>query len=161
MKALKKTIAVLTAVACMTISFPVNAAEMNETSEMAAMGSTVGDTASPQSAGLISSYYLSCGKGTNGIEITAFVKATAQMAKIGFIDIEVQRSKNGSSGWTTVVEPNDQVIQNASKHSLDAYPVSVSSGYYYRVVLTNYAKEKGLLLPKTQEVSCTSNVIYY
>lgn len=160
MKALKKTLAVLTAIACMTISFPVSAVELNGTSEMVAMGSMVGDTASPQAAGLISNYTLYCGPGVSGIEITASVAGTDQMAKIGFKDIKVQRSITGNGGWTTVVEPNDQVIQNAYSHQLSAYPISVSGGYYYRVILTNYAKEMGWFFPKTQEVSCTSNVIF-
>lgn len=156
----EKTIAIFAATICMVMPLHASAVELEVQTEITAMDNSSGDIASPQAAGLISSYFLYCGATTNKVRITASLAATGEMAKIGFTDIKVQRSANGSSGWTTVAEPADQVIQNAYSHELSAYSVSVTGGYYYRVVLTNYAKEPGWFFPTTQSVSCTSNVIW-
>ncbi|MBP0968136.1 MAG: hypothetical protein J5722_10900 [Oscillospiraceae bacterium] len=110
-------------------------------------------------AGLISSYYVSCTAGEGCIYISSRTTGPDEAAKIGSVDIQVQRSTNGSTGWTTYTTVPDQLAENASYHYMDSYAVSVPSGYY-RVRLTHYAKESGWFFPKTQSATQTSVVVY-
>lgn len=160
MNALKKSIAILSAITCMAIPLHVNASEVEGQSGVTSIANIGGNTASPQAAGLIASCSLYCGAGTNRVYITAATDGSDEMAKIGFIDIEVQRSTNGSNGWQTVAEPDDQIAVNAYSHHLMNFAVPVTGGAYYRVTLTHYAKELGWFFPTTQTLTCTSNVIW-
>ncbi len=82
------------------------------------------------------------------------------MEKIGFKDITVQRSTNGSTNWNDEVSISDKIITDALYHSLDHYSVSVTGGYYYRIMLTHYAKEKGWFFPSSQSITNYSNVVW-
>ncbi len=110
-------------------------------------------------AGLISSYYVSCTAGEKCIYISSRTTGPNEAAKIGSVDIQVQRSTNGSTGWTTYTTVPDQLAENASYHFMDSYAVSVPSGYY-RIKLTHYAKESGWFFPKTQTATQTSVVVH-
>jgi len=111
-------------------------------------------------AGLIAYYSLSITSAVKAVKITAVTSATDTMAKIGFTNIQVQRSSNGSTGWVTEKTPYDQIDTDNNYFSLDSFSVDVSGGYYYRVVLNHYAKEQGWLFPSSQSVSNISNVVW-
>ncbi len=82
------------------------------------------------------------------------------MAEIGITDIQVQQSANGVSGWTTCIPEFDLTGTNVSAYYVNDYGVSVTSGYYYRVVVTHYAKETGWWFPKSQSFNQTSGVMH-
>lgn len=110
-------------------------------------------------AGLISDYAISCTAGTKSVYISAEVSGNKQLAKIGFKNIKVQRSSDKSS-WTTEKTVSDQIAEDARYKFLTSYQVSVSGGYYYRVVLDNYAKEDTWWFPTTQTVQSISNSVW-
>ncbi len=105
-------------------------------------------------------YSLRISSGTNKVYISATTDGYDTMAKIGFKDIVIQRSSNGTSGWTDAVSLSDQLVTDSLYHYLDQYVVSVSGGYYYRVVLTHYAKEQGWFFPSSQSITNYSNVVW-
>lgn len=112
------------------------------------------------STGLIAYYSLSITGGTKQIFINANTTAMQTMAKVGFTNISIQRSANGYSGWTEEMPLNDDLALNSSYHYKSNEPHSVTGGYYYRVVLDHYAKEKGLLFPKSESITNYSNVVW-
>lgn len=114
---------------------------------------------SVDAAGLISSYAISCTAGTKSVSIFAEVYGTQRLAKIGFKNIKVQRSSD-KSNWTTEKTVSDQISEDAAHKFLSSYQVSVSGGYYYRVVLDNYAKEDTWWFPTTQTVQSISNSVW-
>lgn len=110
---------------------------------------------------LIMNHTLLCTSSKNTLYITGSVTGTDTMAQIGFIDFEIERSSNGTSGWTsTSYSVPDQVKENTITHGLAQYAVSVTGGYYYRVCLKVYAKEKGWFFPRSQTVSDESNAVW-
>ena len=112
------------------------------------------------SVGLISSFTLSITSGTKSIYINAETDATEIMAKVGFTNISIQRSANGYSGWTEETPLNDDLVQNSTFNTKVNEQHSVLGGYYYRVVLDHYAKEKGLLFPSHENITNYSNVVW-
>lgn len=118
------------------------------------------NTCAPDSVGLIINHSYSISSGNKRIYINANVTASDIMAEIGFKNIKVQQSSNGTSGWTTYFAPSNQVITDAKKHSLEDFLISVPGGYYYRFELTNYAKEYGWFFPDSQSITVTSNAVY-
>lgn len=112
------------------------------------------------STGLIFTYSLSVSAGTGCIYITASTYGTETMGKIGFQNIEVQRSSNGSSGWITELSPDNDVVKNASVHIKSGEYHPVAGGYYYRVKLDHYAKENGFWFPDSQSITNYSNVVW-
>jgi hemerythrin superfamily protein len=112
------------------------------------------------SVGLIMYYGLSISAGTRSIYITSNTTATATMAKVGFTDISIQRSSNGVSGWTEEKPWPDDLANNSNDHDKISEYVPVTGGYYYRVVLDHYAKEKGLLFPSHENITNYSNVVW-
>ncbi len=82
------------------------------------------------------------------------------MAKIGFTNISVQRSYSGSSGWTTEFSLDDDTAKNTDTHYKSNEYHSVMGGYYYRVKLDHYAKEKGWFFPGSQSITNYSNVVW-
>ena len=112
------------------------------------------------STGLIHFYRLSITSGTKQISIYANTTSSQTMAKIGFTNISIQRSSNGYSGWTEEIPLNDDLALNSTCNSKNNEQHSVTGGYYYRVVLDHYAKEKGLLFPKSESITNYSNVVW-
>lgn len=113
-----------------------------------------------RAAGLISAYSLVITSSTKKVKITAEVDGYETMAKIGFTNIEVQRSTNGSSGWVTELTPIDDTVTNAVSHTKNNEARSVVGGYYYRVKLDHYAKETGCFFPSSQSITDYSNVVW-
>jgi hypothetical protein len=82
------------------------------------------------------------------------------MAEIGFKNIKIQRSSNGTSGWTDEDTRYPDIITNANYHEKNNESVPVVGGYYYRVVLDHYAKETGWWFPGSQSITGYSNVVW-
>ena len=141
-------------VLCMqVIVYPVKAAEqekpVTETTEDGIVTATY----------LITSYSLFASNSNGKLCISGSTIATTTMKSVGFTDIIVERSSNGSTGWTAVAFPDDVVNSNASSCYFNNKLVTVTSGYYYRVTCNHYAKQTGWF-PKTQSISNTSNAVY-
>lgn len=114
---------------------------------------------SVDAAGLIAGYATYCTAGTKCVYISAEVTGNELLAKIGFKNIKVQHSSD-KSNWETETSPPDQIIEDDSSHFLSRYKVTVKGGYYYRIVLDNYAKEDAWWFPATQTVENISNVVW-
>lgn len=147
--------------ACVTAAIclfsPVSA--LAEDAAMQNTASASENTGTAKDAYLITDHRLNCYNDSSKVYITSTTIGSDVMAEIGIIDIQVQRSANGVSGWTTCVSEFDLIESNASACHIYDYGVSVTSGYYYRVVVTHYAKETGWFFPKSQSVNQTSGVM--
>jgi len=121
---------------------------------------SLNDLENTKDEGLIDLYSLQITAGVKQVKITAITYGTETMAKIGFTSIEVQRSSNGTSGWVTELTPNNDTVTNASTHTKNNESNSVVGGYYYRVKLNHYAKEKGWFFPDSQSIPNYSNVVW-
>ena len=130
-----------------------------------AMGTTVfaaeapTEEVMPLATGLISRYTLSGTYGYNTLMIDASTIGSAEMAKIGIVDIVVQHSSD-KVNWVDEVSVNDMLNEDAIDFYLDDYGVPVISGYYYRVVVTHYAKEQGWFFPSTQSIENASTAVW-
>lgn len=140
--------------ASLPIQICANAAEYNAVNTL-----STENTVSVYAAGLISKYSLGCEGGSKTVYITAVVYGTETMAKIGFKNIKIQRSSD-KNNWTTEKTISDLISKNTDAKIITKYAVSVAGGYYYRVVLEHYAKEKTWFLPKTQTVEDISNAVW-
>lgn len=139
---------------CMqVIAFPVKAAELEEPVTEAT------EDASVTATYLITGYSLLVSNSNGKLCINGSTIATATMKSVGFTDIIVERSSNGSTGRTPVAYPDDVVNSNASTCYFNNKLVTVTSDYYYRVTLKHYAKETGWF-PRTQSEPNTSNAVY-
>lgn len=110
--------------------------------------------------GLISNRNLFVSNDSDTIFINSKTISYNTMAEIGEINIEVQRSSNGINGWTTYTTVPNQINYDSCEHYLDHYGIDVSSGYYYRIKLTHYAKEQGWFFPDSQSFTVTSSVLF-
>lgn len=111
--------------------------------ETGTYGENIADPDEPNDVYLITNYSLYCYKISNTIYITSSTVGNKILAEIGITNIQVQRSTNGVSGWETCKPQFALTETSAIAHYVDDYPVYVDSGYYYRVVVTHYAKETG------------------
>ena len=109
-----------------------------------------------KAGGLISKYYLSITAATKSISINAQTKSNSIMSSIGFINISVQRSSDGTS-WTEESSIVDQLGHNTTSKSLSGYIKPVTGGYYYCVQLEHYADNGS---GTTQSVPNTSNIVW-
>ena len=161
MKKIKQFIVTLTAAAFLAAPMQAYAADVDTVlPDISVPVAADNEAVAPAAAGLIASRTLSISAGVKTVYITATTKGTNTMAKIGFVDIEVQRSSNNST-WTTVEKTlPDKLAEDTVSYSLSKYSTSVTGGYYYRVVLTHYAKEQGWFFPSSQSVSATSNSVW-
>ena len=112
------------------------------------------------STGLITSRSLSVSNSSGQLCINGRTVASETMKSIGFTDIQIERSSNGTSGWTAVQYPDDVLASDASSCYFNNYKVSVVKGYYYRVTCTHYAKESGFWFPESESITATSNSVY-
>lgn len=149
-------IACLTAAVCLASPVTVFA---EETVPQETYGEDLGNPDEPNDVNLIVSYSLTCYKSSNTIYISSSTVGNKILAEIGIKDIQVQRSTNGISGWTTCKPQFSLTETDAVYCDVTDYPVQVDSGYYYRVVVTHYAKEQGWLFPKSQSYPQTSGVM--
>ena len=144
----KKVLALAIALSCSSaMSTTVFAAE------------TSAEEVMPLATGLISHYTLNGTYGYNTLMIDASTVGTAEMAEIGIVDIVVQHSSD-KVNWVDEVSVSDMLNEDAIDFYLDDYGVPVISGYYYRVVVTHYAKEQGWFFPSTQSIENASTAVW-
>lgn len=121
---------------------------------------TTTNTENVTATGLIMTYSLQISGTSKKVSISGKTLGTDTMAKIGFINIEIQRSSNGSSGWTKELGLDDDIATNTHFHNKVSEQHNVAGGYYYRVKLDHYAKETGWWFPSSQTVTNYSNVVW-
>ena len=157
----KKLIFVCLAVATVCMFSPISVfAEDTELQKVGLVSENTSNSSDTKDVNLISKRNLSCYNDSNHVYISSFTVGNAVMAKIGIIDIQVQQSTNGVNGWTTCVPKFDLTESNTSACYVNDYGVLVSPGYYYRVIVTHYAKETGWFFPDSQSVTVTSGVLW-
>jgi len=148
----------LTAFICMLS--PVSAfAAGAEPIETAVCPDQLTDEDSQRDISLLSDWALSISNDSSTVYITAYTLSCDTMDEIGQIDIEVQQSYNGVNGWSYYASVPNQTSLNSDSHYTIGYPVGVTNGYYYRVVLTHYAKEPGWIFHRTQSEEQISGII--
>lgn len=108
--------------------------------------------------GLISLYSLSVSSNGKTLCINASTVSNDSMKSIGYKNISIEYSSNGVD-WSTEKSIDDLLKSDSLSYYLNNYAVSVKGGYYYRVKLTHYAKEKGLF-GSSQSVKDTSNSVW-
>ena len=109
--------------------------------------------------GLIERSTLSCEGDSKTVYINAAIYGTDTMAKIGFKNIKIQKSSD-KNNWTTEKTVPDKISEDTMQKILSKYSVSVNGGYYYRIVLDNYAKEDTWWFPDEQTVEAISNSVW-
>lgn len=151
---IKKIASVMTALCLLSAPFEVNAAE----TEPPVSGTNV-TSDEVRSIDEFKRSDLSASAGIDVFHINSITEMQETMAEIGLIDIEIQRSSNLET-WTTEKTISDKLAENTNRHELNAYPVLVQGGYYYRVKATHYAKEDTWFFPDTQEKTQYSGAVW-
>lgn len=147
--------ALLATCLCINVPMQVNAAEVEYIPNVFSNETDI----SPLAAGLITYSLVTCSAYYKTLYITALVNASEKMGKLGFKDIVIQRSSDKNT-WTTELTISDKIGENVSSYNLNNYAVTVKGGYYYRVKLTNYAKEKTWFFPDSQSVEGISSSVW-
>lgn len=111
------------------------------------------------SVGLIEYYSLAVSNSSGRLCINGTTDSGSIMKTIGFTDIVIERSSNGTTGWTSAYPLNDVTNSNVSAAYITNKLIAVTGGYYYRVSCNHYAKETGWF-PRTESISNTSNAVY-
>ncbi len=117
------------------------------------------EEAQPLATNLIASRSLRGYYGYNTLMVDASTIAYEEMAKIGIVDIVVQHSDDKIT-WTDEVDVADMINEDAYSFYIDGYGIPVISGYYYRIVVTHYAKEQGWFFPDKQEIQMISTPVW-
>lgn len=111
-----------------------------------------------RTAGLIRTASLAISSSGKTIYINGTTASNLSMKSIGYKDISIEHSLDGVD-WEEEKPLGDLLKSDSSSYYLNNYSVSVKGGYYYRVSLNHYAKEKGLF-GSSQSVSNTSNSVW-
>jgi hypothetical protein len=93
------------------------------------------------------------------MSISGHTSATDVMAQVGVKNLKVQRSSNGTSGWTTEENLGNFLRDDAATHLLST-SYNVVGGYYYRLYATHYAKDYSWPFPKTESSDNWTNATY-
>lgn len=125
----------------------------------ASVSASASENIQPYTEGLIYSHSIDCSAGNKTIYINADVNGSTRMSKIGFKDIKIERSSD-KVNWTTEKNIGDNLAEDTDSHEIVNKAVSVQGGYYYRVTLINYAKEKTWLFPTSQSEEDTSGYVW-
>jgi hypothetical protein len=121
------------------------------------------DTESPEdpvitATYLISDRYIFASNSNGRLYVQGATESTVSADTIGIKDIVVERSSNGTSGWTQIAYPSDCLKTNTNKCEMEKW-ITVSHGYYYRITCNHYAYKSGWS-PNSQTDPNTSNVVY-
>lgn len=149
-----KTISSILLAGLLTICVPMNIS----TTKAAEPDTNVNEEIIDETSGLLFQYEISVYSGNKKVNINGITKSVNQMKSIGFKDLCIQRSSNGTS-WTTEIDLGDLLESNSYGYYLNGYSVPVTGGYYYRVTCTHYAKESGWF-GDSQSVDNTSNSVW-
>lgn len=82
-----------------------------------------------RTAGLIKSYYARITSGTNIIYINASINTNSTMQTLGYTDITVEYSSDGSN-WYQEKYVGNLLISDSSTYYLNNFAVTVKGGYY-------------------------------
>ncbi len=127
---MKKLISSL--LALITIGYlPINTIYANEESDI--------NNEIIETIGLIEDASVYCSTGTKKIHLKLDTIASGTMQTVGFKNIIIERSSNGSS-WEEESRINQVTITNANRYYIYDYVVWVNGGYYYRATLDHYAE---------------------
>lgn len=107
--------------------------------------------------GLISNNSINFSVSGKTLTISGFTTGSEVLKQVGFKDIKVERSSNGTS-WTTEKSLGD-FLSSGKNYNLST-TTTVTGGYYYRVTCTHYAKEDVWLFPSTQSISNTTSYVW-
>lgn len=111
-------------------------------------------------SGLISDYDYWISAAADRLVFSGYIQATAQMAKLGFVNFVIERSDSPMNGWE--IAPYavlDKTTTNAQIYT-DSLQIPVPGGHYYRINFDYYAKEKGILNPGTEYIPATPIIIW-
>ena len=106
-------------------------------------------------ATLIIGGYLDCSVNGKSLKITGMTTCNGVMAQVGFKNVKVQRSSNGTS-WTTEKTLGNFLDTDSSSYLLST-TYTVTGGYYYRVTADHYAKEQGWFFPGSDTIDNWTN----
>ncbi|MBQ8922076.1 MAG: hypothetical protein IJ060_07950 [Oscillospiraceae bacterium] len=112
------------------------------------------------SVGLISNTWRSISKGTKTIYLTAGTESASTMYRIGLTEMYVQRSANGTSGWSSEKFVGNNIDGNTDSSEIEDFPITVVGGYYYRVYLKHYARATSASNSLIEEIPKYSNVLW-
>lgn len=109
--------------------------------------------------GLISYELLGISSSSNNIMLTAQTSCTDSMKYVGLKDVVIEQSSDGVN-WNKYTRIGDLLSENSTIYVANNLSLAtVTSGYYYRVTCSHYAKEKGLF-GSSEKDDATSNSIY-
>lgn len=92
-----------------------------------------------ETLGLIESGSVGCSTGTKKIHLQLDTIASGTMQTVGFKNIIIERSSNGSN-WVEESRINQITATNSNRYYIYDYVVWVNGGYYYRATLDHYAE---------------------
>ena len=107
---------------------------------------------------LISNRYIVASISNGRLYVQGTTESSVSADTIGIKDIVVERSSNGTSGWTQIAYPSDCLKTNTNKCEMEKW-ITVSHGYYYWITCNHYAYKSGYS-PNSQTDPNTSNVVY-
>lgn len=111
------------------------------------------------SAGLISKKAINISANSNTIMLTAKTECNDEMKYVGLKDVVIEQSSDGVN-WSKYKPIGDLLGENSTMYVTNNLSLAtVTSGYYYRVTCSHYAKEKGLF-GSSEKDDTTSNSIY-
>lgn len=107
--------------------------------------------------GLIKSKSSSISAGLNKITLNCQTICNGVMAQVGFKEMYIQRSSNGTSGWYFFKFIGEDVVTNRRSYSISGAEHTVVGGYYCRVYMKHYAKNSA---GTTEYSESYSNVVW-
>lgn len=109
------------------------------------------------SAGLVYLYSLSASNYNNSLCVNAIIRAYSDMKEIGFKNVTVQYSYDGSN-WYDEWNAGDFLTYNSNRYDLANYIIALDrNGCYYRISCKCYAQKSFL---NTQSATVTSNSVW-
>ena len=108
--------------------------------------------------GLISTISINFTVSGRTLNISGGTSATETMGQVGFKNVKVERSSNGTS-WAVEKNLGDFLSSSKITHLLST-STTVQGGYYYRVTCTHYAKKSQILLPPTQSIDNWTSYVW-
>lgn len=148
---MKKILILIVAFSCLSLSTstPVCANELKERTQ----------NYSVYTVGLINKKAINLSYNSNSIMLTAKTECNDVMRYVGLKDVVIEQSSDGVN-WSKYKPIGDLLSENSTKYVANNLMLdTVTSGYYYRVTCSHYAKEKGLF-GSSEKDDNISNSIY-
>lgn len=148
---MKKILILIVAFSCLSLSTntPVCAHEIKERTQ----------NYSVYTVGLINKKAINLSYNSNSIMLTAKTECNDVMRYVGLKDVVIEQSSDGVN-WNKYTRIGDLLSENSTMYVANNLSLAiVTSGYYYRVTCSHYAKEKGLF-GSSEKDDNISNSIY-